>query len=217
MKTSNILVDDKFNVKVADFGISKLVEHGITHVSTVVQGTVGYLDPEYFENFRLTDKSDVFSFGMVLLELLTSLKPVDFQRGPEDVNLKAMALPFIQNGNIETIVDPGLFSEMEMEYSFDMLGEMQRVGELASKCLKDKGYGRPSMEEVVAELVAIRSVGNRAGYANEIEMVPYGADHKEIEMVLVPGNQLPSNVTSSTNSSSYTRYSNSPMASLNNP
>ncbi|KAG0626678.1 hypothetical protein M758_2G143200 [Ceratodon purpureus] len=209
MKTSNILLDDKFNVKVADFGISRLVKCGATHVSTAVQGTPGYLDPEYYRNFQFCDKSDVYSFGMVLLELVTSLKPVDFQRGGENVNLMTMALPFIQKGDVKAISDSRLFGETACG-SYDILvDQMQRVAELASKCLAESRHHRPAMNEVVAELVAIRGFENRAGQDHSSEIS--GMDHEGMENIMVT--MFKSLNFTSSSDSSYTKSSKHLLAS----
>ena len=186
MKSSNILLDDKFNVKVADFGISKLVKPDATHVSTAVKGTPGYLDPEYFRTFQLTDKSDVYSFGMVLLELVTSLKPVDFQRREEDVNLINMALPFIRIGDVKAIADPLIFNE-------SVADQMQRVGEVACKCLAERRHQRPGMKEVVEELVAIRGVVENCRLSHWSSETS-DREHEEVETVHAYES---SNVTSS--------------------
>ncbi|XP_031272862.1 wall-associated receptor kinase-like 1 [Pistacia vera] len=82
IKSANILLDNKYRAKVADFGISKCIEIDQTHATTkVVKGTIGYMDPEYFQSRQFTNKSDVYSFGVVLIELLTEQKPISSKGG----------------------------------------------------------------------------------------------------------------------------------------
>eukprot|EP00249_Psilotum_nudum_P022634 c28592_g1_i1 orf=191-1954(+) len=96
VKSSNILLDENFHVKVADFGLSRLVPMHRTHVSTAPQGTPGYLDPDYHESYQLTDKSDVYSLGVVLMEIISGKLPVDTSRDRGEVNLCSLAISKIQ-------------------------------------------------------------------------------------------------------------------------
>ncbi|CAN4095295.1 unnamed protein product [Withania somnifera] len=134
VKSSNILLDEKLNAKVADFGLSRLAHTDLSHVSTCAQGTLGYLDPEYYRNYQLTDKSDVYSFGVVLLELLTSQKAIDFNRAPDDVNLAVYVQRLVEEERIMDSVDPALkegASNLELE-------TMKALGFLAVSCLEEK-------------------------------------------------------------------------------
>ncbi|KAK9666498.1 hypothetical protein RND81_14G188800 [Saponaria officinalis] len=98
VKTTNILLDSNFNVKVADFGLSRLFPIDMTHISTAPQGTPGYLDPAYHKCYQVTNKSDVYSFGVVLIELISSLPAVDIRREEDEINLSDYALHRIQRG-----------------------------------------------------------------------------------------------------------------------
>lgn len=97
IKSSNILITENLRAKVADFGFARLgaAESGVTHVSTQVKGTAGYLDPEYLRTYQLTEKSDVFSFGVLLVELLSGRRPIEAQRDlKERVTAKWVCISF---------------------------------------------------------------------------------------------------------------------------
>ncbi|KAG6522833.1 LEAF RUST 10 DISEASE-RESISTANCE LOCUS RECEPTOR-LIKE PROTEIN KINASE-like 1.1 [Zingiber officinale] len=156
IKTSNILLDSSFHVKVADFGLSRWFPTNATHVSTVPQGTPGYLDPEYHQCYQLTHKSDVYSFGVVLIELLSSKPAVDFNRHRKEINLANMALNRIQNGELDQLVD----EHLEYQSNQAATKMVTMVAEVAFRCLQVDGYMRPPMKEVLEALVAIQSKGN---------------------------------------------------------
>ncbi|KAL6841424.1 hypothetical protein ACP4OV_028942 [Aristida adscensionis] len=148
VKASNILLDSKFVAKVADFGLSRLapvpdVEGTLpAHVSTVVKGTPGYLDPEYFLTHKLTDKSDVYSLGVVFLEMLTGMKPIEHGK-----NIVREVNSACQSGNIPEIID----SRMGL-YPPECV---RRFLSLATKCCQDETDDRPSMWEIVREVEVI--------------------------------------------------------------
>ncbi|CAL9079621.1 unnamed protein product [Musa textilis] len=155
IKSSNILLDDNYNSKVADFGLSRMGMAETSHISTAPQGTPGYLDPQYHQNFHLSDKSDVYSFGVVLLEIITALKVVDFSRVQSEVNLAALAIDKIGRGCIDEIIDPSL----EPHRDAWTLASIHRVAELAFQCLAFHRDMRPSMTEVADELEQIKFTG----------------------------------------------------------
>ncbi|KAM0855434.1 hypothetical protein ACQ4PT_049785 [Festuca glaucescens] len=152
VKTTNILLDNSFHVKVADFGLSRLFPLEVTHVSTVPQGTPGYVDPVYHQCYKLTDKSDVYSFGVVLVELISSKPAVDMSRSHSEINLANMALNRIQNHEVVQLVDPGLGYDTDSETK----GSIDRVAEVAFQCLQLERELRPSIKEVVEILNCIR-------------------------------------------------------------
>ncbi|KAK8453413.1 hypothetical protein SEVIR_5G280000v4 [Setaria viridis] len=152
VKTTNILLDADFHVKVADFGLSRLFPLDVTHVSTAPQGTPGYVDPEYHQCYQLTDKSDVYSFGVVLVELISSKPAVDITRHRNEINLAGMAISKIQKCQLEQLVD------LDLGYESDPATKkmMTMVAELAFRCLQQNGEMRPPMKEVLEVLRSIQ-------------------------------------------------------------
>ncbi|WCJ28667.1 Wall-associated kinase family protein [Euphorbia peplus] len=145
IKSSNILLDDKYSAKVSDFGTSRSIPFDQTHLTTVVQGTFGYLDPEYFYTSQFTDKSDVYSFGVVLIELLTGEKPISFDRTEDERNLVGHFFSSIEEDCLVRILDPIVARDAKKE-------DVEAIAELAERCLRSKGNTRPTMREVAIEL-----------------------------------------------------------------
>ncbi|KAL0450882.1 UNVERIFIED_CONTAM: putative LRR receptor-like serine/threonine-protein kinase [Sesamum latifolium] len=151
IKANNILLDSKWTAKVSDFGISRLAPEsdakGVTtaHVSTNVKGTPGYVDPEYFLTHKLTEKSDVYSLGIVFLELLTGMQPISHGR-----NIVREVNTACQSGMMFSIIDRSMGV-----YPSD---SVKKFMALALRCSSDETKDRPSMLEVVRELENISSM-----------------------------------------------------------
>ncbi|XP_050240736.1 LEAF RUST 10 DISEASE-RESISTANCE LOCUS RECEPTOR-LIKE PROTEIN KINASE-like 1.2 isoform X2 [Quercus robur] len=156
VKTNNILLDDNFCVKVADFGLSRLFPNDVTHVSTAPQGTPGYVDPEYHQCYQLTSKSDVYSFGVVLIELISSLPAVDMARHRPEINLANLAINKIEKCAFHELIDPHLGFESDNEVKRMAMS----VAELAFQCIQEDKEMRPSMDEVLEALKKIQSGNN---------------------------------------------------------
>ena len=116
------------------------------------------MDPEYYRNYQLTDKSDVYSYGVVMLELLTSQNAIDFSRDQDDVNLAIFVSQRARSGAVMEILDHRL---LEKEGSDDILASVKLFLELALACLREKKGERPSMKDVVQELQYIIQAVNQ--------------------------------------------------------
>ena len=150
IKSANILLDDKYQAKVSDFGASRSVMIDQTHLTTRVQGTFGYFDPEYFRSSQFTEKSDVYSFGVVLVELLTGQKPIRSTDSEEDKSLVGYFLEAMKENRLFEVLDARVLEEAKEE-------EIITVAMLAKRCLNMIGKKRPTMKEVAFELGGIRA------------------------------------------------------------
>ncbi|PKA52603.1 Serine/threonine-protein kinase PBS1 [Apostasia shenzhenica] len=147
MKASNILLDDNFNPKLSDFGLAKLGPVGDkTHVSTRVMGTYGYCAPEYALTGQLTKMSDVYSYGVLLLELITGRKAIDISRSKDEQHLANWAAPlFKDKGKFLAMADPLLNG------NFPMKGLYQALS-VADMCLQHEASTRPLISDVVSAI-----------------------------------------------------------------
>ncbi|KFK33982.1 hypothetical protein AALP_AA5G086500 [Arabis alpina] len=144
VKSTNILLDDRFTAKIADFGLSRSFQLGDeSHVSTVVAGTPGYLDPEYYRTGRLAEMSDVYSFGIVLLEMITNQRVIDQNR--EKRHITEWVALVLNRGDITRIMDPNLRGDYNSNSVWKAL-------ELAMSCANPSSERRPSMSEVISGL-----------------------------------------------------------------
>ncbi|KAK8661946.1 hypothetical protein V6N13_091534 [Hibiscus sabdariffa] len=151
IKSTNILLDEKFRAKISDFGISRLIPNDQTHLTTNVQGTFGYLDPKYFQSSQFTEKSDVYSFGVVLVELLTGEKPVSFEREENRRGLASCFIDSMEENRVLDIVDTRITNQAKPE-------ALMMLAKLAHQCLSLSRRIRPTMKEVSIQLERILSV-----------------------------------------------------------
>ncbi|XP_039127613.1 probable receptor-like protein kinase At2g42960 [Dioscorea cayenensis subsp. rotundata] len=145
IKSSNILIDDDFNAKVSDFGLAKLLGAGKSHITTRVMGTFGYVAPEYANTGLLNEKSDIYSFGVVLLEAISGRDPVDYARAVQEVNLVDWLKMMVGNKRSEEVVDPYLVPRPSIR-------ALKRALLTALRCVDPDSEKRPNMGQVVRML-----------------------------------------------------------------
>lgn len=153
MKTSNVLLDADFCAKVADFGFAKLIPEGVSHLTTRVKGTLGYLAPEYAMWGKVAESCDVYSFGVLLLEIVSARKPIEKLPGGVKRDIVQWAAPLVEKGAWERIADPRLGERFEP-------AELRNAVAVALRCTDLNPDNRPTMKEAV-ELLKGRGLWKR--------------------------------------------------------
>ncbi|KAK7309288.1 hypothetical protein RJT34_05879 [Clitoria ternatea] len=210
IKAANVLIDDSFEAKVADFGLAKLTTDNNTHVSTRVMGTFGYLAPEYASSGKLTEKSDVFSFGVMLLELITGRRPVDHTNAMDD-SLVDWARPLLtrgldEDGNFGELVDPFLEGNYNPQ-------ELQRMAACAAASIRHSAKKRPKMSQIVRILEGDVSLddlkdgvrrGNNSAYTSssgstdhQYDTMQYNADLQKFRKTVFSSSEFGNSSSSS--------------------
>lgn len=172
VKSTNILLDENNVAKVADFGLSKLAvrEQDPVNISMNIKGTFGYLDPEYLQTHIFTEKSDVYAFGVVLLEVLCARPALAHDLPHEEVNLAEWALFCLSKGIVDEVLDTKLIGQIEAS-------SLRKFMEIVEKCLRDCGEERPSMGDVIWDLE----------YVLQLHMTPVQREPHEDSTMTISG------------------------------
>ncbi|KAK7317814.1 hypothetical protein RJT34_02368 [Clitoria ternatea] len=151
IKASNVLLDKELQPKISDFGLAKLIPPNLTHISTRVAGTAGYLAPEYAIRNQVTRKSDVYSFGVLLLEIVSGRPNTNRRLPVEEQYLLTRAWDLYESGELETLMDAFLVGDFNVE-------EAVRFCKIGLLCTQDAPQLRPSMSSVLNMLLGEKDV-----------------------------------------------------------
>ncbi|OIW03878.1 hypothetical protein TanjilG_30154 [Lupinus angustifolius] len=147
LKSSNVLLDSNFNAKLSDFGLA--IGSGMQHKNMKMSGTLGYVAPEYISHGKLTDKSDVYAFGVVLLELLTGRKPMENMSSNEYQSLISWAMPQLTDrSKLPSILDPVIRNTMDLKHLY-------QVAAVAVLCVQPEPSYRPLITDVLHSLIPL--------------------------------------------------------------
>ncbi|KAK8947447.1 putative serine/threonine-protein kinase [Platanthera zijinensis] len=147
VKSSNILLDTQWNPKVSDFGLAKLLGSERSYVTTRVMGTFGYVAPEYASTGMLNERSDVYSFGILIMEIISGRNPVDYNRPPGEVNLVEWLKVMVSNRNSEGVLDPKMAEKPTSR-------ALKKALLVALRCVDPEAQKRPKMGQVINMLEA---------------------------------------------------------------
>ncbi|KAL4025244.1 hypothetical protein IC575_013624 [Cucumis melo] len=145
IKASNVLLNSDFEAKVADFGFAKLIPDGVSHLTTRVKGTLGYLAPEYAMWGKVAESCDVYSFGILLLEIVSGRKPLEKLPNGTKRDIVQWATPYAQTEDFDQIADPRLNQNFDVH-------DLKSIVTIALRCTDGNAESRPSMKQVVAWL-----------------------------------------------------------------
>ncbi|XP_075507853.1 PTI1-like tyrosine-protein kinase At3g15890 [Primulina tabacum] len=172
IKASNVLLDSNFEPLVADFGFAKLIPEGVSHMTTRVKGTLGYLAPEYAMWGKVSESCDVYSFGILLLEIVTGRKPIEKLPGGIKRTITEWSEPFITRGRFRDLVDPRLRGNFDEN-------QLIRTINVAALCVQTEAEKRPTMKEVVSLLKGQEPNPKRSNA--KIKSFRYGDDLMDLD------------------------------------
>ncbi|XP_057767258.1 probable receptor-like serine/threonine-protein kinase At5g57670 [Salvia miltiorrhiza] len=180
IKASNVLLGPDNEPQISDFGLAKWLPSKWSHHAVIpIEGTFGYLAPEYFMHGIVDEKTDVFAFGILLLEILTGRRPVDATRQ----NLLIWARPLMESGNLKELADPKMKGRFDME-------QLYRVALTASYCVRQSSIWRPSMTEVLQLL----TYGQDSEVGRSSWRIPKFTSDEMDDYSMIFGYQLPSDL-----------------------